>query len=173
MVLGFTGSNTSIARKGDIPNFPGHQRPKTAQKIRNVPFSPPYGLDLDETTSPLEAGLGWTVKFDKPDFIGRDALRCQRDKGVGRSLALVAFPDMDFVPAPGDAILADGRAVGKVTSADRGWHLRKSLALGYVEPAMAKPGTAVSVKRAADGAARQGIVGTAAPYDPDRKRARA
>ncbi len=134
---------------------------------------PLYGLDLDETTSPLEAGLGWTVKFDKPDFIGRDALQRQRDKGVGRSLALVAFPDMEFVPAPGDAILADGRAVGKVTSADRGYHLRKSLALGYVEPTMAKPGTAVSVKRAADGAVKQGIVGTAAPYDPDRKRARA
>ena len=134
---------------------------------------PLYGLDLDETTSPLEAGLGWTVKFEKPDFIGRDALQRQRDKGVGRSLALVAFPDMEFVPAPGDAILADGCTVGKVTSADRGYHLRKSLALGYVEPAMAKPGTAVSVKRAADGAAKQGIVGTAAPYDPDRKRARA
>ena len=134
---------------------------------------PLYGLDLDETTSPLEAGLGWTVKFEKPDFIGRDALQRQRDTGVGRSLALVAFPDMEFVPAPGDAILADGRTVGKVTSADRGYRLRKSLALGYVEPAMAKPGTAVSVKRAADGATKQGIVGTAAPYDPDRKRARA
>ncbi|MEX0697769.1 MAG: glycine cleavage system aminomethyltransferase GcvT [Dongiaceae bacterium] len=134
---------------------------------------PLYGLDLDETTSPLEAGLGWTVKFEKPDFIGRDALRRQRDKGVGRSLALVAFPDMEFVPAPGDAILADGRTVGKVTSADRGYHLRRSLALGYVEPAMAEAGKAVSVKRAADGAARQGIVATAAPYDPDRKRARA
>lgn len=134
---------------------------------------PLYGLDLDETTSPLEAGLGWTVKFGKPNFIGREALLRQRDQGVKRSLALVEFPDMEFVPAPGDAILADGRTVGKVTSADRGYYLRKSLALGYLEPAAAKPGQAVDVKRAADGSVKRGVVATAAPYDPDRKRARA
>ena len=134
---------------------------------------PLYGLDLDETTSPLEAGLGWTVRFEKPEFIGRAALLRQRDQGVKRALVMVEFPDLDFVPAPGDAILADGRAVGKVTSADRGYFLRKSLALGYVAPALAKPGQAVSVKRTADGAVKQGTVATAAPYDPDRKRARA
>ncbi len=133
---------------------------------------PLYGLDLDETTSPLEAGLGWTVRFEKPDFIGRDALLRQRDKGVARSLVMVEFPDLDFVPAPGDAIAADGRTVGKVTSADRGYHLRKSLALGYVEPAAAKSGQAVSIKRATDGTVKQGIVRTTAPYDPERKHAR-
>jgi aminomethyltransferase len=134
---------------------------------------PLYGLDLDETTSPLEAGLGWTVRFEKPDFIGRDALSRQRDKGIGRSLALVEFPDLDFVPAPGDAITVDGKTVGKVTSADRGYFLRKSLALGYIDPAVAKSRQAVAIKRAADGATKQGIVRTEAPYDPERKRARA
>lgn len=134
---------------------------------------PLYGLDLDETTSPLEAGLGWTVKFNKPDFIGRDALLRQRDQGVKRGLVMVEFPDMEFVPAPGDAILADGRAVGKVTSADRGYYLRKSLALGYVEPAAANSGQSVAIKRAADGTARQGLIRTSAPYDPERNRARA
>jgi len=134
---------------------------------------PLYGLDLDETTSPLEAGLGWTVRFDKPDFVGRAALLQQRDRGVKRTLALVEFPDLDFVPAAGDAILADGRPVGKITSADRGYALRKSLALGYLEPGAAKDGQPVTVKRSQDGAAKQGTVRTAAPYDPERRRARA
>ena len=128
---------------------------------------PLYGLDLDETTSPLEAGLGWTVKFDKPDFIGRDALLRQRDRGVTRSLAIVEFPGLEFVPAPGDLITLDGRTIGKVTSADRGFYLRKSLALGYVEPAAAKPGLSVTVK------GNKGVVGTKAPYDPERLRPRA
>jgi aminomethyltransferase len=128
---------------------------------------PLYGLDLDETTSPLEAGLGWTVKFEKPDFIGRDALSRQRYQGVTRSLVAVEFPDLTFVPAPGDLILADGRPIGKITSADHGYHLHKSIALGYVEPAAARPGLAVVVKD------NKGSVQTEAPYDPSRLRARA
>ncbi|MCK6453337.1 MAG: glycine cleavage system aminomethyltransferase GcvT [Alphaproteobacteria bacterium] len=134
---------------------------------------PLYGLDLDETTSPLEAGLGWTVRFDNPDFIGRDALLRQRDRGVGRSLVLMEFPDLEFVPAPGDAVQVEGRNVGKVTSADRGYHLRKSLALGYVAPEAAKDGETVAIRRGADGATGRAVVRTSAPYDPERKRVRA
>src|ERR1700722_13118136 len=48
---------------------------------------PLYGLDVDETTSPIEAGLGWTVRLDKGPFIGRDALASQKDNGVSRQLA--------------------------------------------------------------------------------------
>jgi len=134
---------------------------------------PLYGLDLDETTSPLEAGLGWTVRFENPDFIGRDALLRQRDQGIGRLLVLVEFPDLEFLPAPGDAILVDGRAVGKVTSADRGYHLRKTLAMGYVEPKVAVDGQTATIKHVADGATGDGIVRTAAPYDPERKQVKA
>ncbi len=134
---------------------------------------PLYGLDLDESTSPLEAGLGWTVKFEKPDFIGRNALMRQRDRGVSRTLIMVEMSDLDFVPAPGDGILMDGHAIGKVTSADRGYYLRKSLALGYVNPAIAEAGQTVTIRKSADGAVKQGIVRTSAPYDPERKRARA
>src|SRR5262249_7395420 len=123
--------------------------------------------------SPLEAALGWTVRFENKDFIGRDALLRQRDQGVGRVLVLVEFAGLDFVPAPGDAIVVAGQAIGKVTSADRGYYLGKSLALGYVPPATAVAGQAVSVKRAADGTSREGVVRIAAPYDPERQRARA
>lgn len=134
---------------------------------------PLYGLDLDETTSPLEAGLGWTVRFEKPDFVGRDALLRQRDAGVKRSLVIVEFPDLDFVPSPADSILAGNQVVGKVTSADRGHFLGRSLALGYVEPQIAIAGVQVAIHRAADGTTKQGTIRTQAPYDPKRERVRA
>jgi aminomethyltransferase len=133
---------------------------------------PLYGLDLDVTTTPLEAGLGWTVRFEKPEFIGRDALLRQRDEGVRRRLILVEFPDIEFLPAAGDQIIVDGRIVGKVTSSDRGYHLRRSLAMGYVETGAAVSGLSVTIRRVADDNSKQGLIGTAAPYDPERKRAR-
>jgi aminomethyltransferase len=125
---------------------------------------PLYGLDVDETTSPIEAGLGWTVRFDKGAFIGCDALARQKDEGVTRKLVMVAFPDLAFVPAPGCAIAIDDRTVGKVTSADRGYFLGKSLALGYVAPDVAATGTRVTVIDAA-GKRADGEIRLKAPYD--------
>src|SRR5262249_47213688 len=95
---------------------------------------PLYGLDLDETTSPLEADLGWTVQLNERGCIGREALGRQRAQGVARKLVLIEFADMSAVPAIGDEIRLGGAnaAIGKVTSAEIGWHLRRALALGYV-----------------------------------------
>ncbi len=132
---------------------------------------PLYGLDLDETTSPYEAGIGWTVHLDKGEFIGRDALVRQHDAGISRSLMGVAFEGTAFRPGPGDPVMIDGRAVGKVTSADTGYTLGRTLALGYLEPAIAD-GTSVLVTTA-DGSSAPGMVHHAALYDPDRSRARA
>ena len=134
---------------------------------------PLYGLDLDETTSPIEAGLAWTVRFDKGEFIGRDALLRQRDSGASRMLVLIEFPDMEFVPAPGDEITIDERPVGKVTSADRGYFLGHGLALGYIASDEVVPGARVTVTAAANGANRTGTVNIKAAYDPDRVRVRA
>src|SRR5258707_15565874 len=96
---------------------------------------PVYGLDLDETTSPVEAGLGWTVRLDKGKFIGRDALEGQKGEGVARTLAMIAFADLAFVPAPGATITQGGKQVGTVTSSDRRHFLGPSLAPGYIAPA--------------------------------------
>ena len=75
---------------------------------------PLYGLDVSETTSPLEAGLGWAVDLDAEPFIGRDALRRQRDEGVERLLTGIELPDLSHVPAAGDAVSdADGRGAGR------------------------------------------------------------
>jgi len=134
---------------------------------------PLYGLDLDETTSPLEADLGWTVQFGERDFIGRDALAHQRNKGVARKLVLIEFPDLATVPAGGDEIRVGNATVGKVTSAESGWHLRRALALGYVGPQNAVEGAKVEVAVKAKGATLAGTIRLHAPYDPERRRARA
>lgn len=105
-----------------------------------------YGLDADETTTPMEAGLAWTFKHPKPHFTGKDALARQRSSGVRRLSVLIAFEGLDFVPAIGASIISDGTEIGKVTSADRGYTVGKSLALGYVAASHAVQGQQVLVQ---------------------------
>jgi aminomethyltransferase len=134
---------------------------------------PLYGLDLNETTSPLEASLGWTVRFDKGAFVGRDALLRQRDEGVTRRLVGIAFEGTEVVPKSGDAIQLDETSVGTVTSGDVGHTLGRALAMGYVEPSVATDGATLDVVSAESGTAIRGVVHTRAFYDPDRQRVRA
>jgi aminomethyltransferase len=142
------------------------------RSVRMEKRYPLYGLDLNETTSPLEAHLGWTVRFEKGDFVGRDALLRQREQGVTRSLVAIEFPDLSFLPAPGDAVTTAGEPVGAVTSADRGFHVGKSIALAYLTPVAAEAGTTVEVS-AKTGERATGTVNTRAAYDPDRTIVRA
>jgi aminomethyltransferase len=131
---------------------------------------PLYGLDLDETTSPLEAGLGWAVDLDREAFVGADVLRRQRDEGVERTLVGLAFEDLDPLANPGDAVLAGGEQVGTVTSADRGYALERSLALAYVRPDVAAQGASLNVA----GAAAWPVTVSLEPfYDPKGERVRA
>ncbi len=95
-----------------------------------------YGNDIDDTTSPLEAGLGWTVKLAKPDFIGRDTLVRQKQDGLTRKL--VGFElDGRRVPRHGMPIESQGRVVGQVTSGTFGPSLARPIGMGYVETAVA------------------------------------
>ena len=142
------------------------------RSIRMEKRYPLYGLDLDETTSPIEANLAWTVRFNKPAFNGRDALIRQRDQGVNRQLVAIEFAGLDFLPATGDPVNIDGRAVGKVTSADRGYFVGKSIALAYLSPEASATGTTVTVTDKT-GASATGSVNQKAAYDPERERARA
>ncbi|OGN80964.1 MAG: hypothetical protein A2X23_10915 [Chloroflexi bacterium GWC2_73_18] len=134
---------------------------------------PLFGLDLNDATSPLEANVGWTVHFEKGDFVGREALERQRDEGLSRLLVGIAFEGMDFLPKAGDAASVDGRQVGKVTSSDYGHYLRRSLAMGYLVPDAARDGTALTVASAETGASAAGVVHQRAFHDPDRLRVRA
>jgi len=127
-----------------------------------------YGNDIDGTTNPLEAGLGWVVKPAKGDFIGRDAIEKVRAAGVRRKL--VGFEMVDrAVPRHGYRILADGRPVGVVTSGSYGPSIDKYIGIGYVEPALAGVGSELAIEvRGVPQAAR--VVKT--PFHPSRVKQR-
>jgi len=95
-----------------------------------------YGNDIDDTTSPLEAGLGWTVKLQKAEFSGRETLVRQKAAGLGRRLVGLAL-DGRRVPRHGMAVEAAGRAVGRVTSGTFSPTLEHPIAMAYVEAAHA------------------------------------
>lgn len=103
-----------------------------------------YGNDIDDTTSPLEAGLGWTVKLDKPDFIGKQALVAEKAAGVKRKLVGLELLESG-IPRKGYPITIDGKEIGRVTSGTFAPSLSKGLALGYVATGSSQPGTEVCV----------------------------
>ena len=103
-----------------------------------------YGHDMDQTTTPLEAGLAWTVKLAKSVFIGRDALQQQKQQGLTRKL--VGFEMMDKAPArDGYPVIAGGREVGAVTSGSPAPFLKKNIGLVYLPIEHTKIGTELFV----------------------------
>jgi aminomethyltransferase len=106
---------------------------------------PLYGNDLDDQTTPLEAGLGWVVKLDGDDFIGRDALRAQKAAGIKRKLTGFVMTARG-IARHGYAIYdADGAAAGTVTSGGPAPTLEKNVAMGYVPSRLDVPGTKLSI----------------------------
>jgi aminomethyltransferase len=103
-----------------------------------------YGSDITDTTSPLEAPLGWTVKLDKADFIGRDVLLRQKTEGPRRRLVGLQ-PGERAIPRQHFGIFAGGRPVGEVTSGTFSPTLRRPIAMGYVAAAVAAVGTTVAI----------------------------
>jgi aminomethyltransferase len=105
-----------------------------------------YGQDMDETTTVLEAGLGWVTKFKKAaDFIGKEALLAQKKAKPDRKL--IGFELTDRGIARHDYEVVDGdRVIGRVTSGTQGPTLKKSIGLAYVESASAKVGNTIHIK---------------------------
>lgn len=104
-----------------------------------------YGNDLDEDHSPLEASLGWITRLEAGDFVGREALRRQKDEGVARRLVGLRLTERGF-PRPGYPIVADGRPIGVVTSGTLSPSLGAGIAMGYVETEWAAPGSQIAVE---------------------------
>ncbi len=103
-----------------------------------------YGNDIDETTHPLEAGIGWTVRLAKSDFVGREALVRLKERGLERRL--VGFElDGRRVARHGMVVESGGRSVGIVTSGTFSPSLERPIGLAYVETALAKAGTMFEV----------------------------
>jgi len=107
---------------------------------------PLYGHELNETIDPIQAGLGWAVKLDKGDFIGRDELAAASEE-VGKSLVRIGLElDGKRAAREGSPILkAEDAPVGSVTSGSYTPTLDKSIAMGYVEPKYSPPGTQLLV----------------------------
>jgi aminomethyltransferase len=104
---------------------------------------PLYGHELNETIDPLAAGLGWAVKFDKGEFLGRYAMN---SADMGRSLRIGLELEGKRAAREGSAILStDGMAVGVVTSGSFVPHLQKSIAMGYVPLANSAVGSSLLV----------------------------
>ena len=104
-----------------------------------------YGNDIDQTTNPLEAVLGWVVKPAKGDFIGKPAIERVRAEGPKRKLVGLEMADRS-VARHGYPVLSGGRRVGEVTSGTFGPSVEKSIAMAYVETPLAAIGTAVDVE---------------------------
>jgi aminomethyltransferase len=104
-----------------------------------------YGNDIDDTTSPLEAGLGWITKFTK-DFTNSAALKAQKEKGVSKKL--VGFKMIDKGIPRHDYVIrdAEGSAIGKVTSGTMSPVLGIGIGMGYVEANNAVPGSEIFIE---------------------------
>ena len=103
-----------------------------------------YGNDIDKTTNPLEAGLGWVVKLDKEEFIGKEVLQNVKTRGVQRKL--VGFQtEGKGIPRHHQEIFAGDEKVGFVTSGTFSPSLKKGIGMGYVSSAHAAVGNRLKV----------------------------
>jgi aminomethyltransferase len=108
---------------------------------------PLHGNDLTEATSPLEAGLGRLVSFDKGEFVGRAVLAEQRENGVARKLVAFKMAAKGSPPPRSHyAIGASGRQVGAVTSGTQSPTLGGGIGMGYVETSAAEIGTRIEIE---------------------------
>ncbi|MFA3782495.1 glycine cleavage system aminomethyltransferase GcvT [Melioribacteraceae bacterium 4301-Me] len=102
-----------------------------------------YGNDIDQTTNPLEAGLGWITKLKKNNFIGKGALIKIKNEGLKRRLVPIISEEKAF-PRHGYELTIDGQKVGNVTSGTVSPILDKAIALGYVDFKYASEGNKIN-----------------------------
>lgn len=104
-----------------------------------------YGNDLDDTTTPLEASLGWLVKMKKGDFVGRDALAKQKDEGLKRKLVGFSTTERSF-PRHGYPVFVKGKPSGEVRSGTMSPTLGIPIGTAYVPPDSAAEGSPLEIE---------------------------
>jgi len=104
-----------------------------------------YGNDIDEETHPFEAGLGWVVKLEAGDFVGRSALQAFKEAGLERRLVGFEMTGRG-IARHGYPIVVDGKPVGTVTSGSPGPTVGKNIGLGYVPKALSRVGNALGIE---------------------------
>ncbi len=105
-----------------------------------------YGNDIDQTTHPLEAGLGWITKLSKENFVGKDVLVKAKEVGVGRKLVGMQLQQEKIIPRPHYKVFANGQHTGEITSGSISPVLNKGIALGYVNSEQSQLGTIVHIE---------------------------
>lgn len=106
-----------------------------------------YGNDINDTTSPIEAGLGWITKFgDHKNFIDKDYLLKQKNEGVKHQLRGFEMVDKGIPRQHYEICDANGKIIGEVTSGTMGPSVQKAIGMGYVETPFAKIGSEIYIK---------------------------
>jgi aminomethyltransferase len=128
-----------IVRRGAVPCGLGAR-----DTLRLEAAMPLYGHELNEEIDPLQAGLGWAVKLQKGDFVGRSAMMQTREQRFRQRIGLV-LEGRRAAREGCSIVLGDGRAVGVITSGSFTPTLQKSIAMGYVDAAHASIGARLNV----------------------------
>jgi aminomethyltransferase len=103
-----------------------------------------YGNDIDQTTNPIEAGLGWITKLKKDKFIGQEAIKKVKEEGIKRRLVAIISDERIF-PRQGYGIVSDRKKIGTITSGTVSPILDKPIALGYVDAEYKSVGTKINI----------------------------
>ena len=103
-----------------------------------------YGHEIDETTTLLEANLGWICKLNKGEFIGRERLAAQKEEGIKRKLVGFEVTDRG-IARDGQEVFIGGQSVGQVTSGSPAPFLKKNIGMAYVPVESAKEGGAIEI----------------------------
>ena len=130
-----------------------------------------YGHDLDTGTTPLEAGLGFAICWNK-DFIGRAALLRLRDQPLKQRMATIVLDDADAVPLGSEPVYLGGRILGKTTSAAFGYRIGKPVALAMIDPERLAEDREQCVDIDIAGTRFRGAVTFEAAFDPKGTRMR-
>lgn len=105
-----------------------------------------YGNDIDQTTNPIEAGLGWITKLNKGDFNGKQILAKVKEEGPKRLLVGFVSSADKFIPRHNYKILKGTQEIGFVTSGNISPILEKAIGMGYVSKEYAEPGTEIAIE---------------------------
>ena len=129
-----------------------------------------WGTDMTTEHDPFEAGLGFAVRMDKGEFVGREALAARQAAGPGRRLAALVIDDREAVVMGKEPVEIDGRTVGYVTSAAYGYSIDAPIAYAWLPAEAAEPGRAVTIRYF--GEAVSATVAQDPLFDPEMRRLR-
>jgi 4-methylaminobutanoate oxidase (formaldehyde-forming) len=105
-----------------------------------------WGADITPDETPYEGGVGFCVKLDKGEFVGRDALTAAREDGPRQQLACIVLDDPRSIALGNEPVRVGGEIVGRVTTGGYGYTIERSIAYAYLPPGVADPGTAVAIE---------------------------